>query len=418
MENYQVPICIIGAGPAGLACAFHLNRLGIDHLILEAKTFPRDKVCGEAYDGRVTHLLNEISPDLLPEMKALGIIEESRSYSVHLRGFILPVTTSEAATSRIQTRRQEFDAFLAGKVGENPHTELRFAARVTAVEERKDRVCISFPGGKVTAQLVICATGAQTPSSAQRGRPKTLFLRQDYRNFPTQGRRTEFHFFDDPFVGGLYINPISHGLTTVQLGITEKKLKQAGMSMQELFDTIIRQPAFADRFGEAIPVGGRKGTYLPIQNRLDFQVTPRKLQCGAGLLSVNTATGMGVGNAMVMGKRTAEHAAQCLADQVFSIRRHQKLRHQLRLDLRSILWYNRLLNFFQVHIERFLPILFWLFQLPYFHRMLQHTDFLSRLHDPRFHLSLLFPKPTVEEDLPSENETPNATNRRTNKTNA
>ena len=37
---------IVGAGPAGSSCAWRLQRAGLDTVILDKRTFPRDKVCG------------------------------------------------------------------------------------------------------------------------------------------------------------------------------------------------------------------------------------------------------------------------------------------------------------------------------------------------------------------------------------
>jgi geranylgeranyl reductase family protein len=41
-------VCVVGAGPAGSTCAFYLARQGKRVLLLEKKTFPRDKLCGDA----------------------------------------------------------------------------------------------------------------------------------------------------------------------------------------------------------------------------------------------------------------------------------------------------------------------------------------------------------------------------------
>ena len=38
-------VLIVGGGPAGSACAWALRHAGLDVLILDAATFPRDKVC-------------------------------------------------------------------------------------------------------------------------------------------------------------------------------------------------------------------------------------------------------------------------------------------------------------------------------------------------------------------------------------
>ncbi len=41
-------VCIVGGGPSGATCAFDLARANKTVLVLEKKTFPRDKLCGDA----------------------------------------------------------------------------------------------------------------------------------------------------------------------------------------------------------------------------------------------------------------------------------------------------------------------------------------------------------------------------------
>jgi menaquinone-9 beta-reductase len=52
-------VIIVGAGPAGSSTAFYLARSGLDVLLLEKSTFPREKVCGDGLTPRaVKQLVN------------------------------------------------------------------------------------------------------------------------------------------------------------------------------------------------------------------------------------------------------------------------------------------------------------------------------------------------------------------------
>ena len=55
-------IAVIGAGPAGSAAAFHLASAGLDTTLIEARPFPRAKVCGEFVSPAATGLLEAIVP--------------------------------------------------------------------------------------------------------------------------------------------------------------------------------------------------------------------------------------------------------------------------------------------------------------------------------------------------------------------
>ena len=45
-------VIVVGAGPAGSTAATYLARSGVDVLLLEKATFPRDKVCGDGLTPR------------------------------------------------------------------------------------------------------------------------------------------------------------------------------------------------------------------------------------------------------------------------------------------------------------------------------------------------------------------------------
>lgn len=55
-------VIVVGAGPAGAATATHLARSGLDVLVLEKTSFPREKICG---DG--------LTPRAVRELVALGV---------------------------------------------------------------------------------------------------------------------------------------------------------------------------------------------------------------------------------------------------------------------------------------------------------------------------------------------------------
>jgi flavin-dependent dehydrogenase len=40
-------VLIVGAGPAGSAAAIALGRAGVDVVLIDQRTFPREKVCGD-----------------------------------------------------------------------------------------------------------------------------------------------------------------------------------------------------------------------------------------------------------------------------------------------------------------------------------------------------------------------------------
>src|SRR5882672_5474926 len=63
-------VLVIGAGPAGSAAAATLARAGLDVVLVDQHTFPRDKVCG---DGLI--------PDAHEALRQLGVAEEVKAHA-------------------------------------------------------------------------------------------------------------------------------------------------------------------------------------------------------------------------------------------------------------------------------------------------------------------------------------------------
>ena len=77
-------VVIIGGGLAGLTCALHLSRKGVDVLLIEKNTYPHHKVCGE-------YVSNEVLPYLkrLLSLSRITLINHQKALNP------LPVLPSE-----------------------------------------------------------------------------------------------------------------------------------------------------------------------------------------------------------------------------------------------------------------------------------------------------------------------------------
>ncbi|HEX7687490.1 MAG TPA: FAD-dependent oxidoreductase, partial [Burkholderiaceae bacterium] len=53
-------VLVIGAGPAGAACALWLARAGADVALVDQHDFPREKVCGDALIPDAHHALRRL----------------------------------------------------------------------------------------------------------------------------------------------------------------------------------------------------------------------------------------------------------------------------------------------------------------------------------------------------------------------
>ncbi|WP_285731777.1 geranylgeranyl reductase family protein [Nocardiopsis sp. ATB16-24] len=67
--EYDADVIVVGAGPAGSTTAYYLAQAGLDVLLLEKTSFPREKVCG---DG--------LTPRAVKQLTAMGITFEDEGW--------------------------------------------------------------------------------------------------------------------------------------------------------------------------------------------------------------------------------------------------------------------------------------------------------------------------------------------------
>ena len=185
-------VIVVGAGPAGSTAATYLARSGVDVLLLEKSTFPREKVCGDGLTPRgvkqVLALGIDVSgPDWLRN-KGLRVVGGGRSLE-------LPwPTLQDYPDFGVVRPRRDFDdllATLAVKAG----ARMRVATSVTAPvrDDRSGRitgVSAKTPEGPVefSAPLVLACDGVSARVALGMGinkradRPLGVAVRRYYRS--------------------------------------------------------------------------------------------------------------------------------------------------------------------------------------------------------------------------------------------
>ena len=71
-RNMKNQVVIIGAGPAGCVCGYLLRQAGVDCVIVDFATFPREKICGGGLTPKAYELLHELMPDLHYEYQGVN----------------------------------------------------------------------------------------------------------------------------------------------------------------------------------------------------------------------------------------------------------------------------------------------------------------------------------------------------------
>lgn len=395
MKNYASQVCIIGAGPSGVVCSLFLSKFRIPHILIDKSAFPRDKVCGESFDGRVSRILNELSPSFLTEMRGQGIVQHTWDYSLTVKRFFLPISFPKSNIPKLIAKRLVFDKFLLQKALASPYVTPLIEHHVKKLIDNPEKIQVIGDGFAIDTSLAILANGAQNAvgkaSPKQKKEDSLLFVRGYYDGVkPKENQEIEIYLLSKPTPVCLYMCPLPNGEYNVEIGLLKKDYKAIGKTKEVLIEECIQEvDGLAKRFANAKLNGGLKGTFMPVDNQIAASAKNRLIYTGANVFSVNPVTGLGVGNAMTMGKLAALQAKSCVEKDRFDSEMTQQYDLAVRKRLENIVRLNKTINFIQKH-----PALFgWVFYLPFLapvlKSLLNNAKFIDRFALPAFYKNML-----------------------------
>lgn len=312
-------VLVVGAGPAGSACAHWLARHGMDALLVDQQDFPRDKTCG---DGLI--------PDAHAALQRLGVLDEVLAVAqslTHVRCYAPSGRFVDIPGALAVLPRRQLDHLLvqaAQRAGARLATPWRFDSPLRDDDRRVVGARLRRMGSEprqvaeIRARHVVLATGAapqalMVSELCTRQVPSAMGLRGYVRHAGMAERIPHLEVAWHPRLSGGYgwIFPCGQDIYNVGIGITDSHQARShamrDLNLREVFAQFVRvHPNARDLMATGQLQGELKGA--PLRSSLEgaTHAAPGVLVTGEAAGSTYSFTGEGIGKAMETGIMAAE----------------------------------------------------------------------------------------------------------------
>ncbi|MEU0877959.1 geranylgeranyl reductase family protein [Lentzea sp. NPDC005914] len=327
--NEDADVIVVGAGPAGSTAATYLARAGLDVLLLEKSSFPREKVCGDGLTPRGVKQLIDLGIDTREDNGWL----HNKGLRVVGGGVTMELDWPDLATFPnygLVRPRMDFDEMLANTAkaaGARMHENTTVTkaiienGRVVGVEAKQGpeknpvtyRAPITVACDGVSARLAL-SVGLQKDDA----KPMGVAVRRYYASPRTKDDYLESHLElwapDGKLLPGYgWIFGMGDGSVNVGLGILSTSKAYGTTDYRQLLRSWLDGTPEEWGFREENATSRIGGAALPMGLN-------RKPHYRAGLVLVGDAGGMvnpfngeGIGYAMESAKIASESVVQALA---------------------------------------------------------------------------------------------------------
>lgn len=317
---YDVSVAIIGAGPAGTACALALKKHGLTVALIDQASFPRDKICGDAIPGQAFKLMAKMNAGWAEAMRVFAdesVIRSSTGFAPNGRSI-----TMHWKTFSYNSKRLDFDHFLFRLVRSETDAIILENKRLEKIFKEGEKIFCHFQDGSaITAELVIGCDGAYSVVSRQLADQSPALplscaaVRAYYTGVKgAEKNMNEFHFLKGLMPGYFWIFPVGDNVVNVGFGMLHNRKKKIDkkLNLRQALKSIVEDsPELAPRFEAAQLMDKIKGFSLPIGTEKRKISGERFLLCGDAASLIDPLWGHGIDTAMWSGYLAAQQAMHC-----------------------------------------------------------------------------------------------------------
>jgi geranylgeranyl reductase family protein len=320
MDDLRYDVLVVGGGPAGASTAYWLARAGRRVCVVERKTFPRDKTCGDGLTPRAVHQLEEmgLGEDLKRFHRYDGLRAIAHGISMELKWPEHPVFPSYGYV----VKRRDLDQLVADHAVAAGATLRQGTEAVAPILEaglaRGAVVKVKGTGAteEIRARYIVVADGANSRfgralgSARNRSYPQGMAIR-GYFESPLHAEPWIESALDvrdrngNSLPGYGWIFPVGDGTINVGIGLlsTFRDWKKVNTShlMDEFSATAPEYWGISPGTSTGPPTGGR----LPMGGSVTPNVGPTWVLVGDAAGMINPFNGEGIDYAYETGRLAA-----------------------------------------------------------------------------------------------------------------
>ncbi len=309
-------VLVVGAGPAGAAAAAWAARAGLDVVLADKQTFPRDKACG---DG--------LTPRAIAELRHLGLGDwlagRAVNWGLRAHGFgqelYLPWPGGSLPSYGSAVPRTELDHTIRSVALDSGAVGLDDARAVDVVREGGRVTGVVFRRGASTfavgCRRLVVADGARSQLGRVLGREwhRTTAYGVAIRGYVKSGRaddpwissHLELRGADDEVLSGYgWVFPLGDGEVNVGVGTLATARRPADVALRQLLD--VYAEARREDFGLDGEVRAPWSALLPMGGAVSGVAGPNWGFVGDAAGCVNPLNGEGIDYGLETGRLLAE----------------------------------------------------------------------------------------------------------------
>lgn len=315
-------VVIIGAGPAGVACALALRNSSLKVALVDKRKFPRDKTCGDAIPGPTLRYLKEILPEFPEEFEKFEQKHRTRKSTLFMpNGAAVSVNWK---TKAYNSTRMSFDDFLFELV--KKHSETTVLEEVSMIKASRDneKVKIHLRGGaELNCLAIVAGDGANSQvyrylgSEVEQRSPESVAVRAYYKDvdFPTDANG--FYLIKN-FPGYFWIFPLRENLYNVGIGLLREDMAKDFSLKSYLEEVVADKSIFGDMFVKSELVSKIVGHNLTSATKRISISGERYLLVGDAAHLIDPIQGHGIDKAVKSGALAADQLMKSFDQNDFS----------------------------------------------------------------------------------------------------